>query len=338
MRKERLWTKDFVTVSVINFFIALIFYLLLVTIVSYALDKLHTSPSMAGLVSGIFIIGALLGRLITGRIIDDIGNKNILILSVLIFTITSGLYTITSNLPLLILNRILQGIAFGVATTTIATIIAQITPVARRGEGVSYFSISTILGTAIGPFIGILLMGYGDFNIIFIFNLVVSIFCLAMSFAVSKPTFKPSSVHVKAKNAKKSFKNYLEFRAIPISIIMLIISFTFSGVLTFISIYAQQIDLVESASLFFLVYAVTILVSRPLMGRLLDAQGANIVVYPCLLIFAVGMFLFSQATRGIILLSAGVLLGLGFGNLQSSTQAIAIKITPHNKLGLATAT
>ena len=81
MSKERLWTKDFITVSVINFFIALIFYLLIVTIASYALDTFHTSTSMAGLVSGIFIIGALIGRLITGRIIDDVGSRKILILS-----------------------------------------------------------------------------------------------------------------------------------------------------------------------------------------------------------------------------------------------------------------
>lgn len=340
MSKESLWTKDFITVSVINFFIALIFYLLIVTIASYALDTFHTSTSMAGLVSGIFIIGALIGRLITGRIIDDVGSRKILILSLLFFTITSALYLAAVNLQILIINRFLHGVTFGVATTAIGTIIAQSTPAQKMGEGISYFSMSTILATAIGPFMGIFLIGYGNFNIIFVFNLILSIFCLVMSLAVSKLDFKSLPKQHKIKKSFKDFKisNLFEFRAIPISIVISIISFTFSGVLTFISVYAEQINLVEAAGLFFIIYAVAILVSRPFLGRLLDVMGANIVIYPCLLIFAIGMFLFSQATLGITLVIAAALIGLGYGNLQSSTQTTAINMAPPDKLGLATAT
>ena len=85
MNKERLWTKDFITVSVINFLVFLIHFLLMVTIASYAVDKFHASTSIAGLVAGIFIIGALIGRLGTGRIIEDIGSKRVLIVSTIIF-------------------------------------------------------------------------------------------------------------------------------------------------------------------------------------------------------------------------------------------------------------
>ncbi len=85
MNKEKLWTKDFITVSVINFLISLIYLLLMVTIASYAIDKFHASTSIAGLVSGIFIIGALIGRLGTGRIIGDIGSKKILIVGTNLF-------------------------------------------------------------------------------------------------------------------------------------------------------------------------------------------------------------------------------------------------------------
>ncbi|PKN96675.1 MAG: MFS transporter, partial [Chloroflexi bacterium HGW-Chloroflexi-5] len=66
MNKERLWTKNFLTVSLINFLTFLTHFLLLVVIASYAVDKFHASTSMAGLVVGIFIIGILFGRLGTG--------------------------------------------------------------------------------------------------------------------------------------------------------------------------------------------------------------------------------------------------------------------------------
>lgn len=73
--KEKLWTKQFLIVSLINFMITLMFYLLIVTIASYAQSKYGASTSTAGLVSSIFIIGSLIGRLGTGRVIGDLGTK-----------------------------------------------------------------------------------------------------------------------------------------------------------------------------------------------------------------------------------------------------------------------
>ena len=201
MNREKLWTKEFITLSVVNFIIALIFYLLLVTIASYAINRFHTSTGVAGLVSSIFVIGALFGRLGIGRIIDDVENRKILIVSIIFFAIPSALYFVATSLPLLILIRILQGMAFGVATTTIATIVAQILPANRLGEGLSYFSISIILATAIGPFIGILLTEYADFNVIFIFNLILAILCFFMlsynGFNVTAVPLKTHRVTVK---------------------------------------------------------------------------------------------------------------------------------------------
>lgn len=155
MNKGRLWTKDFITASVINFFVFLIHFLLLVTIASYAVDKFHASTNIAGLVAGIFIIGALIGRLGTGRIIEDIGSKRILIVSTLFFVITSVLYFAAINLFLLIIIRFLHGIVFGVASTATGTIVAQIIPHGRRGEGIGYYSIGAILAVALGPFVGV---------------------------------------------------------------------------------------------------------------------------------------------------------------------------------------
>lgn len=338
MNKESIWTKDFIILSVINIFIALIFYLLVVTIASYTITRFHTSTSIAGLVSGIFVIGALFGRLGIGRIIDNVENRKVFIVSLLLFAFTTASYLVSTTLPMLILSRLLHGIAFGVAATTIGTIVARILPTHRYGEGLSYFSMSIILATAIGPFIGILLIKYTNFELIFIFNLILAILCLLLSFTVKEPAHKLSKPD-KIKGAR-SFRisNYLEFKAVPISIIALIISFTYSGVITFISIYAQQINLLDAASIFFIVFAITVIVSRPITGRLLDIKGANIVMYPCLFIYAIAMLLFSQVNAGITLILAGVLFGLGYGNFQSISQAIAIKVAPPHKLGLATAT
>ena len=338
MDKEKLWTKDFITASVINFLVFLTYFLLMVIIASYAVDKFHASTSIAGLVSGIFIIGALIGRLGTGRIIEDIGSKRVLIVGAIFFIITSALYFAAINLPLLIMIRLIHGIAYGVVSTATGTIVAQIIPNSRRGEGIGYYSMSAILAVALGPFMGIFLIQHVDFKMIFIVTSILAVISFLISFVVSEPSYKtPKQNQVKP---AKSFQisNFLEFKAIPISIVTLIIGFSYSGVMTFMSLYSKQIHLVEAASLFFLVYAITSLVSRPFAGRLLDVKGANFVVYPCLFIFSIGMLLFSQANHGITLLLAGAIIGLGYGNFLSCAQAISIKEIPSHRLGLATST
>ncbi|MBN2401237.1 MAG: MFS transporter [Spirochaetes bacterium] len=339
MNKERLWTRDFISTAIINFLVAMVFFLLMVTLAPYAINEYQASTSAAGLVSGIFIIGALLGRLIIGPFIEDIGSKKILMISLIFFIFTSALYFGAVNLSLLLINRFLHGMAFGAVTISTGTIIAKIVPVNRRGEGIGYFSMSTLVATAIGPFLGIFLSQLANFKIIFILNLVLALLCLAMSFFISSLDVKPDRPGIPV-NAAKNFhiSGLLEPRVIPISIISLVISFSYSGVLSFLSFYAKQINLVEAARWFFLVYALAIFISRPFSGRIFDVKGANIVIYPCLFIFAFGMVLLSQANSGIILLLAGAIIGLGFGNYISCAQAISIKVAPPNRLGLATST
>ena len=334
MNKERIWTKDFITVSVINALVFLIHFLLMVTIASYAVDEFHASTSEAGLVAGIFIIGALFGRLATGRVIEDVGSKRILIVSTLFFIVTSASYFTAVNLFLLTTIRFLHGIVFGAASTATGTIVAQIIPHRRHGEGIGYYSMGAILAVALGPFVGVLLIQHEAFEMIFIVTSILAAVSFAISFAVSEPLGNDQA------NTVKSFQisNYLEFKAIPISIVILAIGFSYSGVLSFLSLYAKQIRLEEAASFYFLVFAVTISLSRPFSGRLFDLKGANFVVYPCLAIYAIGMLLFSQASQEITLLSAGVIIGLGYGNFISCAQAISIKAVPPHRLGLATST
>jgi MFS family permease len=338
MNKERLWTKDFITASVINFLVFLIHFLLLVTIASYAVDQFHASTNIAGLVAGIFIIGALIGRLGTGRIIEDIGNKRILIVSTILFIITSALYFAAINLFLLIIIRFLHGIVFGAASTATGTIVAQIIPHSRRGEGIGYYSMGAILAVALGPFVGVLLIQLVAFKMIFIFTSILAVISFAISFVVNEPTCE--SPRQDQEKAVTSFQisNFLELKAVPISIIILVIGFSYSGVLTFISLYTKQIHLEEAASFYFLIYAITVLISRPFSGRLFDVKGESFVVYPCIFIFAIGMLLFSQANHGITLLLAGAMIGLGYGNFISCAQAISIKEVPPHRLGLATST
>ncbi|KQU24695.1 MFS transporter [Peribacillus sp. FSL K6-1552] len=334
--RPKLWTKDFVIVSSINFFITLIFYLLMVTLAIYAVNELNASTSQAGLISGIFIIGTLIGRLFIGRFIDSIGRKKTLYIGLIFFTLTTLLYFVDFGITFLLVNRLIHGIAMGMASTATGTIVAQIIPATRKGEGIGYYSMSATLATAIGPFIGLYMTQHASFQTIFSFCLALGVISLITAFFLYVPALKGTIKVSESKGFKLS--NFIEPKALPISFITLLLAFCYSSVLSFISFYAMEINLVNTASFFFVVYAVAVLLSRPFSGPLMDRRGSNYIMYPAFIIFGAGLLLLSQTSNSFTLLAAGFLIGLGFGNMQSSSQAIAVKMTPPHRMGMATST
>lgn len=334
--KHPIWTKDFIFNFVISFFIFLSMYLLLVTIGGYSKETFHVSDSLAGLASGLFIVGSLVGRFITGKYINILGTKKVLVIGGLLLVITNGLYLVSaSSFALLLIVRIINGAASGIASTATGTIAAYITPADRRSEGISMYSLSMVLGTAIGPFIGLLLYQHIPMEGLCIIctTLIVIAFVMSLFMKIETPVAVQSET-------KKGFKltDFFSVHALPIAIVVVIVSIAYSSVLSFIQFFAQENNLVDAASFFFVVYAIAILLTRPFTGKIMDQRGENIVTIPAFICLVLGLFLISIANSGLVLLIAGAFVGLGFGNLQSIFQALVIKVSPIEKMGLATST
>ncbi|MDQ0273185.1 MFS transporter [Cytobacillus purgationiresistens] len=335
--KAKLWTKDFIIVSSVNFFLTLIFFLLMVTIAVYAVAEYSASPSQAGLVTGIFIIGTLIGRLFIGRYIDKIGRKKTLIIGLILFTLVTSLYFIQAGITILLVTRFIHGLTLGMASTAAGTIVAQIIPASRKGEGIGYFSMSATLATAIGPFIGLIMSQHTSFQMIFAFCLILGVVSLLIGFTVRVSELTSEQLQ-KAEVGGFKLSGFVEPRALPIAFVTLTVAFCYSSVLSFINFYAIETDLVSAASFFFFVYAVAVLISRPFTGRLMDLKGANFIMYPAFILMGAGLLLLSTASSSATLLISGALIGLGFGNMQSCTQAVAVKLTPPHRMGFATST
>ncbi|WP_414045159.1 MFS transporter [Macrococcus equi] len=333
---DKLWTREFVLVSLINFIIMLSMFLLLVTIGGYAVEHYHVATSTAGLVSGIFIVGSLFGRFWAGKYIEIIGQKKILVIGVIIFTITTALYFVSFDLTILIIVRLLNGIGCGIASTATGTIAAFITPKKRRGEGISYFSMSAVMATAVGPFLGMFLLQFISFRQLFIFCLALALIALFML-----PVIKVNEnlEGLKAQSPKGlHISNFIDMNAIPIAIVVLVCCTAYSSVLSFISFFAKENHLVTAGSFFFLAYAIVILLSRPFTGRLMDTRGTNIVMIPAMISFIAGLLTLSITHSSTMLIISAMLLGFGYGNFLSIAQAIAVKRTEPKKIGLATST
>ncbi|WP_425917510.1 MFS transporter [Acinetobacter sp. TSRC1-2] len=336
-----LWSRNFILVSAINFQLVLTFYLLVVVIVGYAVAELGATTAQAGLVSGLFIVGTLIGRLFVGKFLERFGGKTTLIVGLTGFLIFSGFYFMKFDVGMLLLVRFMHGFMMGMVSTVLGTIIAQILPPTRRGEGIGYYSMSSTLGTAIGPFLAIWMMLHIGYDSIFIVSSIVAVSCLVVALLIQVPNLAQQNnlLDISVPAEKPSWiSQFIEYKALPISFVMLLASVCYSGVLSFINFYAKEIDLVETASFFFLMYAIAILISRPFTGPLLDRKGENIIMYPAFIIMAIAMILLSQVQSSFMLLVCAGLLGFGYGNIQSVCQTVAVKSASIERMGFATST
>lgn len=136
----------------------------------------------------------------------------------------------------------------------------------------------------------------------------------------------------------KGLDKYVQKEALPIAFVAVFVGVAYASVLSFLTAYAQEINLVSVASFFFMAYAVSTLVSRPFTGKIFDRFGENKVMYPSFLSFVIGLGLLATATNGFLLLLSAVFIGLGYGTIIPSSQAIAVKAAPKEKNGLATST
>jgi MFS family permease len=336
MNKSRLWTKSFISISLSNFFLFLTFYVLLVTLPIYAIQEFHSNASEAGLMTTVFLLSAIISRPLAGQWLEQAGNKKVLLTALIIFAGASLLYFFPKTIVGFLLIRLLHGIGFGMATTAAGAIVADLIPISRRGEGMGYFIMSTNMAMVLGPFIGLTAIQQWGAETLFIISVIVAIGALITGLSV-KVTESVQTDQPVVRSAF-SFRSFFEASAVPIAVVGCFLAIVYAALLSFVSVYATEIHLTEISSLFFVVYAIVLLISRPFTGKWLDLYGPNVIVFPSIVLFAIGMFILSQSSGAIsFLLSAGMI-GLGWGTLFPTFQTIAIQDAAPRKRGLATAT
>lgn len=337
MQRERLFTKDFVLDTAISLCCSLNYFTLLINITGYAILTFGATSTEAGLAAGIYVIGGLISRVTLGKYVEMVGRKKMLILGLSIALIMSVTYFFVSSMAVLYIVRFLHGTAYGISSTCTNDIIARILPQSRRGEGLGYFLLSVTIATAIGPFLG---MGFGqdgNYTAVFTVGLIMYSVALVLALFLKVPE-ETLTEEQKAEARSFGLKHLFQFSAVPLAITCMVFYFAYSGVLSFISSYAEAIDLVEAAMYFYLAVAVGTLISRLTTGKIYDSRGPNIVMFPAYIAFFVGMVAFSQATSAVVLLCAGFVIGYGVSIVYTINQAIVVSKSPARRYGVTTST
>jgi MFS family permease len=338
LEQEKLFNKGFISITLINFVVYLVYYLLIVIIAVIAQSELHATLGQAGLASGIYIIGTLLARLFIGKKLEVMGRKAVLRYGALFYLATTVAYLYMPIIPMLYLVRLLNGFAYGALSTATNAIVTAYIPKSRYGEGINYYGLSTSLAAAIGPLIGLLLLNLTNFRFIVIFSIVLVLLTTIACFAFPVKNIVLTKENRAAIN-KWTFDSFIEKKVIFIAFVAFLMGLSYSSVLAFLSSYVKVIHLVEISSLFFVVYALVITVTRPLSGKIFDSLGEKFVMYPSYLFLTAGLILLSITDNSWMLLFSGGLIGLGYGTFMSNGQAVALKqVVSNHRIGVALST
>ena len=328
-----IFSRTFVAISLINMLGMIGYYAIFVVCTRYLMDGFSASASTAGLATGIVVIGCLVGRFFTGSIIRDVGYRRVLGIGV--FFLMNVAYFFSHEIWQIFFVRFISGVAMGVIGTATGTYVATIVPRQFHGRGISYFSMSTALALCFGPFIGIALIGSLGYDGIFSIATGLSAVSLLLMWFVIDVTPPKDQ-----KREKKtiSLDDFIDKRLVPFSIFVGIVCLTWGNVQALLADYAKTYDVVAAASSFFLLYAGASLLTRPITGKFYDAHGPVVLIFSTLLLMIVGLLLLASHAGSWVVLLAGAIMGLGFGNFQSLSQVSGISLVPRERFAQATST
>ena len=322
---DRLWTRAFVLMSLGSLFLFTSFYLLLPTLPLFV-KELGGHDTQVGLAVGIFTLVAVILRPIAGGLLDQYGRRPFLLIGLAFYGLSMYLYGMVQGVGTLLLVRLLHGASWAFVTTAAAAVIADIVPANRRGEGMGWYGLAMTVAMAAGPLLGTWTLDGYTFSGVFLLAVALSVAALL---AVAGPRLPFQRPEVRRKIA------LYDPAALPVSLAVVFLTFAYGAVTTFVPLFAVTIDV--NPGLYFLVYALSLTLARPIAGKLSDRYGAASVIVPAALLSICALFVLSSATGLAGVVAAAVLYGLGFGSAQPALQAALLGLVPKERFGLANA-
>lgn len=317
----------------------LTFYILATAFPLYVKDSLNGNQQQMGLAITIYVIGGVLIRPFSGQWVDRFGKKKMAVIGMVIFLIACVCYFGTKGIVLFLVIRLIHGMSYAIASTATSTAASSLIPDSRQGEGMGYFSMFMSIAMVVGPALGLFL--WKDKNINVLLLAVCAIAALSLLFTIGMRTpqhnqntaeLVPNLEPVKKKKGLR-WSDFIEPKALPISLVGFILAFSYSSLSGFISSFTAEIHQSHVTGYFFVAFAIMIVLFRPVIGKVFDKYKEHYLYYPGILLFGVGMLLLSRSHSGAMVLVSGVIMGIGYGALLPCFQALAIKLAPEHRRG-----
>lgn len=166
------------------------FFMILVdmTIVSVAQptiqEKLHTDMNGVAWVTSAYLLTYAVPLLITGRLGDRVGPKNLYQLGLIIFTVASVWCGLSGSITELIIARGLQGLGAALITPQTMAVITRVFPADKRGAAMGLWGTVAGVATLVGPLVGGVLVDNLGWQWIFYINVPFGIIGVVLAWAL----------------------------------------------------------------------------------------------------------------------------------------------------------
>lgn len=255
--QEPLLTRRFVIVALSGLLYFIAIGTLLPVVPRYVDKRLGGNDVAVGVA-----VGAILLRPLAGRVGDRYGRRVLMVTGALVVAITAAIAGLVEALPWLMATRFFMGpgeACFFVGGTTMATDLA---PVARRGEAVSYWSVSLWGGLAFGPVLGELVLDGSHYDRVWYTAGAVALAAAAVAFTTTET--RGAVVGERGKVIAPA--------AIRPGIMLAGTMLGIAGFSVFLPLYGPEVG-VDDVGLLFLLYGIVVLGVHILGARLPDTLG-----------------------------------------------------------------
>lgn len=344
----KLWNWHYINLLAVTLIVN-VASIIMITVLPLYTVSIGGNNVVAGTLMLIFTISALLFRPFFGRLLDESGRRMVLTLGLCFFAVANLLLIFATDITFVFFLRFLQGIGLSAYSTALGTVLSDVVPHERISEGIGYFGISATISMAVGPPLGLYLSNQFGFH-----KTYLVVFLIAMGSAIfayfNRYEKDPHYQHVASQlaenahkrressmtNQKKRF-DFIEKSVLRPCFVMLLIVLPISAVFSFMPLYGKARN-IENIGLFFTVYAVSMIITRLLTGRLADRYGHLVVYLPSVVMTFLLFVILAFAKTLPVVLIAAIFYGVGYGTIQPIMNTIVIKFSPAARRGAANAT
>jgi MFS family permease len=326
----KVWNRTFISAFIVAQLVQLCTQMMNTLTAKYAYS-LNASAVMIGIVTGIFALTALVFKLFSAPALDTYNRKYIVMGAAGVIFIAFVCYSLSYNIPMLMFSRLLQGAGQAFTTTGCLTIASDSLPHEKMSSGIAYFTLTQAIAQAISPAIGLKLVEILGYNLTFVILAVVMLVSIITAGYI-KINFK------RIRAFRITLDSIIAKECVIPAVILFLMSMSFCIVNSFLVLFAEERGINSNIGLFFTIYAVTMLFTRPMIGKLADKFGTVKVMIPSLFCFAAAFILISLSHTLTMFMCAGFISAFGFGGCQPAIQAVAMRSVPKNRRGAASCT
>ena len=222
------------------------------------------------------------------------------------------------------------------------TIVIDIMPSSRRGEGLGYYGLMNNFAMSTGPMVGLFMHNAGiSFDTIFLSSLGSCTIGFIMASLVKTPQKAP------VKREPVSLDRFILLKGIPAGIVLLMLSIPYGMTTNYVAMYAKNIQLHTETGFFFTFMAIGMAISRIFSGKLVDkgkitqviAFGFYLVIFSFFLLTScVHLIQWNEHVCIVAFYLVALLLGVGFGIMFPAFNTLFVNLAPNNQRATATST